>query len=911
MRKIRSIGNACFLMVGVLVGLLHADEKKLVLSKTRPRANRTYQHGVRKIHLDWLEEYDAFSKDSPKTKTTFKALYLRGIDNLFEYGAFGEQLPVAKDAKTLLKTAGLDSFARVWCARFVSWDSEESGETVMKRLLPAFDKILVSTYSLSARVTAGEIVTTQMDKYVVCAPSMKIKRRYQKQYESLLLEWLTTDTIGADDATLRFVFRRFLSLMDNSSPSQKELVKLPDVLVGAADPWLVNMVRGRVLEKIAWYSRGQGTSRHVGANQWKGFHAGLKGAAKYYMKALELRPSCPESAFKMVGVSHHTNGFGKPMDWYAKVCAIEVDNRSAYDTLLYYGAPKWGGSVKFMLDAANKMADTKRYDTQGPLFLLFGIFKVTVYKKGWRDPRVIACFPKFVEMCNGYHKWQAAHPNHYFLHKNYMPTVHLSVSYAMDRYDEIKTVYDRFGERCMDPCVLKMMQLTDYDCALIFLMTGKARERTKAYVDLRSRSYNSFFTAETQAQLRQAFDLLKNAAKDDLERAKSFIESNEALFERAATFRAGKKVSLSFEHGRAAWHIVKGSMDVKDAATAVVTHDPKGMQYIRTTFSVPVPFEVQADVELVRNTNRQGNYSGAGIVIGYMKAYRPNWRILQMDPHYGNWSISAHDGTRARAGAPGKKHRLRARVWADRYEFILDDKSMLVDVPDKPHGSAGVNFGFGTRAGVPMPNVFKYSNVSVRKLTGAPAPHQTKQKERLAYFLDMCKKDPSLLNRSELAWCHIRGGNTKDGMKLINEIAPNYKMQASFFLNTAYALFDAHDHAEALTFCRGAIENSIPNQEKKLLQEATRCMSMLLSSSKDENVRNGELAIKMATTLVKKDKNNVIFLSAMACAQAETGQFSKAVATVKRALGKNKQGYHTKKLKEKLRLFKSKTPYRM
>jgi hypothetical protein len=137
---------------------------------------------------------------------------------------------------------------------------------------------------------------------------------------------------------------------------------------GKADPWLVELFRGRYEVRAAWDARGSGFAHTVNDDGWKGFHDHLAKARDHLVKAHQLHPEFPEAATEMIPVAM---GAGErlnttPREWFDKAAAAQFDYAEAYDHYVYSLWPRWGGSFEQMYGYGIECLKTGRFDTVVP-----------------------------------------------------------------------------------------------------------------------------------------------------------------------------------------------------------------------------------------------------------------------------------------------------------------------------------------------------------------------------------------------------------------------------------------------------------------------------------------------------------------------------------------------------------------
>ena len=124
-----------------------------------------------------------------------------------------------------------------------------------------------------------------------------------------------------------------------------------------ADPWLKNVILGKVEIDLAWESRGNGWAKEVTQEGWKGFYKNLKNAEGYLKSAYEMYPARPEAAELMMSVKLGSGGLSDRMEWFRKALDAQVDYIPVYHSLQHGFRPRWGGSEKLLMKMAAACLD--------------------------------------------------------------------------------------------------------------------------------------------------------------------------------------------------------------------------------------------------------------------------------------------------------------------------------------------------------------------------------------------------------------------------------------------------------------------------------------------------------------------------------------------------------------------------
>jgi hypothetical protein len=135
-----------------------------------------------------------------------------------------------------------------------------------------------------------------------------------------------------------------------------------------ADPWLVNLFRGRYEIQAAWGDRGNGVAATVTGDGWKGFAEHATKARDHLVKAHDLHPEFPEAAAELITVAMAGGERLNitPRAWFEKAVRAQIDYAPAYDKYVYAMYPRWGGSHVDMYRFGIECLETLRFDTGVP-----------------------------------------------------------------------------------------------------------------------------------------------------------------------------------------------------------------------------------------------------------------------------------------------------------------------------------------------------------------------------------------------------------------------------------------------------------------------------------------------------------------------------------------------------------------
>jgi hypothetical protein len=133
--------------------------------------------------------------------------------------------------------------------------------------------------------------------------------------------------------------------------------------------WARHTLVGMAEIDLAWAARGGDWADKVTEEGWKGFEEHLQKAHEELGKGWQLRQDRPEAAAAMINViggGHRVKGETIRL-WFDRAIAAQFDYMPAYNFVLWFYRPRWGGSHQLMFDFGKACLNTKRFDTDVPL----------------------------------------------------------------------------------------------------------------------------------------------------------------------------------------------------------------------------------------------------------------------------------------------------------------------------------------------------------------------------------------------------------------------------------------------------------------------------------------------------------------------------------------------------------------
>ena len=240
---------------------------------------------------------------------------------------------------------------------------------------------------------------------------------------------------------------------------------------------------------------------------------------------------------------------------------------------------------------------------------------------------------------------------------------------------------------------------------------------------------------------------------------------------------------------------------------------------------------------------------------------------------------------------------LRSAIYTDeeKYEKAIEDANEVDSLePDKPDG---------------------------RELVVSAYIRQEKYDEAIDLLEDMVDDFPNALGiRFQLAGVYNQIDEPSKAIEIYDELMENSNLAASpailrsradAFLSTGNHLRAIADYERALAGLPKPDDENLTDAGKVEVSGVLNNLSWVLSTSPDDDVRDGERALKLAQQAAElTDHKRAFILSTLASGFAETGDFEKARKWAKKAVELAESDEQRKGLQDELDFYKEDKPWR-
>jgi hypothetical protein len=248
---------------------------------------------------------------------------------------------MAKEGAALIK-AGVDDPLILWLTAWSVWEFNEAYNETWRSLSKAIPHKMLNDYPPVLLVYLNDLAKeTQRntEKKAVAA------RAALERFDLMMKCAMAPAVYGPEDDRLLEVDIHFIFTLENTKSRLAELERFCET--PAFSPWLKEMLRGALQNRIAWNYRGEGYANTVSPENAQKFEEYQVKARAHYLKAWELRPDRAASASTMIEIVKCGNG--RPEDtvreWFDHAIAAEPHYYPAYYGYLWALRPRWGGSL--------------------------------------------------------------------------------------------------------------------------------------------------------------------------------------------------------------------------------------------------------------------------------------------------------------------------------------------------------------------------------------------------------------------------------------------------------------------------------------------------------------------------------------------------------------------------------------
>ena len=369
-----------------------------------------------------------------------------------------------------------------------------------------------------------------------------------------------------------------------------------------ADPWIVEALCGVHEIHLAWDARGADLGFKVTPQGAQGFATHLAEARRYLTKAWQMDPSMRGPADNMITVVMGDGGQGDTLrTWFDRAVEADFDDLSIPAHMFWALRPRWGGSLEEMMALGMECAQTHRYDTSMPSWLLIaveGIADEMGDKEGrtWADPDV---YRLVGQVLSGY---EAAMPAG--RRRDWFRSWHAAVAWRAGKFDDARKLLDQLTTPVAFTRFALFTKQPELMVSQIYAYTGpNANKARQATADAE---------AGQTADAAKEFDELAKAT-DDKDKAAFYFDDYATNLKTSLKLAAGEWDDLIPKRGVHGWRASEGNWSIDSKGRLVGTTNEGGLLLLADA-DLGQRYEVIATMEYNAPNGQPG---GIGLAIDH------------------------------------------------------------------------------------------------------------------------------------------------------------------------------------------------------------------------------------------------------------------------------------------------------
>jgi tetratricopeptide (TPR) repeat protein len=482
-------------------------------------------------------------------------------------------------------------------------------------------------------------------------------------------------------------------------------------------------------------------------------------------------------------------------------------------------------------------------------------------------------------------------------------SLHAAIAIRLEHYGDARRVLEKLGDRVCKDAFIGQALMYPLDAARSFAKTGNVQEQVKQFEELMDKG------ALDDAKMRQeALAMIESAATANTDGpARKFFDYWTSALRWRQQFDQGESVQLDYDPQVPTWTIAAGQWTAENAHSVIGVGEAGGGTQLTCEVPFPSPFEVELDVECLKNSGRSPH---SGVMIGRTPQFTPDGdspmevgRFFWIDGPVNRTGFSHLFELPAGIDLPlAKPSHVWVRVWNGVCEFQVDHtvvyEGKLKDFVPDGKIKLGTRWGSGTAE-------VRYSNLRIRKLQVGPPPAWTDYEATVKYCTESLRDHPK--NTMALCYRAIAYHNAKEydlsiaDLQELLQISDDYAGIA-WILGSDYSA--KGDFAQAEQFFELAVA------KRPKLAAAHNALAWFRATCPEDKYRNGEAALKHAQEaydLVNPKAWN--YYGTLAASHAEVGDFKQATKWAKKAISGAPDAEKVSG-RERLALYKAQKPYR-
>ncbi|MBS0205427.1 MAG: hypothetical protein JSS49_21190 [Planctomycetes bacterium] len=845
---------------------------------------RTFHETSSRFRLRELKAYQDLTTDSPDARAAGERFLQSYLQQAAEYEVKDpDYVQLDQLGQAALEAGSRDPIVRTYHAfsrRMATADAVDS----IKTWVEVIDELPQTKYprkiELYARTFLRDAIGNDQRNQSL--------QKYRQIPVPNIVQSLEEDGVGSE--WLDCIVERLWTTWDAAPLKDREELLKACLQSKSIDPYIGHLFAGVHYTDVAWRHRGNGTINNVSNTQYQQFRNYATRSAEHLQYAWLLHPELPYAPRSLITLAMAGEGTReKPYFWYLRSIEARFDHYGAYTSLMSSLLPRWGGSHSQMLTFARNCIGTERFDTTVP-YVVLDVLKELRNSENENLVDHPDAIQLLRDLCAKRNAYRASHPE--------------------TRLYEDGGAYRADLVTLLEECELLDLAAAEYRLAgdninWTSLRRGFHPARYLAARLIAAQREGEKYVIPFDVRLRQNWepdtesDQL-TALSHELQELQSHAPADDAYFAHAAVileqrrqFSSAEWIDVRFDKELHGWEPYCDHWSVDDDGRIQLSSrysDAKQLN-LRPMANFQPPLEVEVTIEMLDPAPYP-----TGLGIGWcregtaeeLRSVRlPKFAIDSVpwlkQPRRDLFNIS---GVSQSAGRYPLKsigaHRITLKQWPELAEVRVDN-TVWSTLPLDNEWNQGSILCFGTNLQSGVEGSVRLSQIRIRKLNEPPPPRESEPLEdRLKYWeVRHAANGDDLIAQAHLCRLRFEQGRFEDVVSLVDRLTETHPGINDVQVWKARAiLIGRHDEAGALAILRECSGGDLRDDP-----EVLSTLAELQAMTNDASSRNGRIALNVARMALNSQQlKHPRALAALAAAQAEMGDFSGAIGSIKMAM---------------------------
>lgn len=844
-----------------------------------------------KFRLRELTAYREQTNDAAEAKRPGEAFLEAYLRNYCDPDFPSDDQRVDELGQAALAAGSRDPMVRAYHA-YVRWTVNSNHADAERAWLGVIGDLPKSRYpkivEVFTRCFLRELATTG-----------KLNRQHVNEYRKVpiatIVRWLEEE--GTNSEWTDCLCYRMTYLWGLASIREKEELLLECLKSRGINDYVLHRFAGDYFILLAWEHRTERGIKDVTPEQYRMFRITIDRAAEHLHYAWFLHPELPYAPRSLITICKANEGTAEPPEfWFHRTLEAQFDFSEAYFSLTEALLPRWGGSHEQLLTFAENCIGTARFDTFVPFYAIEVLKTLRdrehVDLKTHQD--ALRLIRGFVSRRNAFRKASSDSPLYDDgTYRDELVRIMLDCDLTNLAAAEVGSVEGHAN--------WTLLQRDRRPARYLAARADAARgPEGKRIVDFDEKLRRPWHATSDASQLVQLNDELQNLQEQvPAEDGRTYFAHAAVILEQLRQFSSGAWTELKLDPDLPGWEPYCNSWKTEEDSSVVLSGAKDVMQAInlRPLANFQPPLEIEATLELLDPPPYLNNTGFGWCREGKVTAESPgsdlNFALESAKYKTGDGPLIRYDSVRY-SGVwqrlqryPLKKsgsHRLRLKLWDQSAEFTVDDAAWLAPTLAQPWNREGF-LCLGTNQNqLSSGGSVRWSEIRIRKLDEALSPLESDSLEVRSKYWEgrhaaATEGDP--IAQAQLCRIRFEQGRYEEVVTMVDQMLQQrpgindveiWKVRAQWNI----------DHNDAAAFAALTQINETAGRQDP---EVISTMSEMQTMTRNDALRDVKRGQRLAQSAVDvSGQQHARALAALAAAEAELGDFQKALATLNQAL---------------------------